>query len=152
MTDYGVNDGEDDKIRSLLMGRRIVDVAEGQYKQYGYPAAAGVLTLDDGTVLNVVPNIGGCSCGAGDYYIGSLSRVDNIITDVKVLVENTSDDKYEPDQRYVIAVWAADERINAVEIDGNDGNGYYGTGFQIYVTPASDPVSGASLDSSDKKE
>lgn len=34
---------------------------------------------------------------------------------------------------YKIFVIACEERINILSVAGDDGNGYYGTGYEIYV-------------------
>lgn len=67
----------DEATRDLLVGRRIVKAEMGEFKydhQYYSEPATGRLTLDDGTHVLVKPNIGGCSCGAGDYDLTSPRR------------------------------------------------------------------------------
>lgn len=124
-----------DKIRELLLGRRVVSAVEGDAVLYYSSEPAAVLTLDNGTVLNVIPNQGGCSCSAGDYHLTSLSTVDNIITDVQVVIEDEvdSDAAWSNGTTYTISVFAGMDQINLVRIDGDDGNGYYGTGFAVTV-------------------
>lgn len=123
----------DDAFAEHLLGRKVVSAEMGEYKSRIYTEPAAVLTLDDGTVLYVIPNQGGCLCSAGDYFVTAMNRVDNIITGVKV-VEEIVDHKYEEDKRFIISVFAGDEQVNLVEMDGSDGNGYYGTGFTMVVT------------------
>jgi len=119
---------ESSDLTPLFVGRKIVSVSQ-ETGEYGDPL--GFLTLDDGTVLEVQPNQG-CSCGAGDYFITSLATCDNVIMNVKV-EDVTTDDGWEEDHSYKIFVYTEHEAIAAVEIDGSDGNGYYGTGFWIGV-------------------
>lgn len=111
-------------MRDLLMGRQIVKVDDDH------------MLLDDGTVLKVAPNAGCGGCASGWYWIDQLNRVDNIITDVE-LEEDVEDVRpgsvAQPNRTYRIAVFAGHEKINAVTVEGNDGNGYYGTGFDILV-------------------
>jgi hypothetical protein len=38
---------------------------------------------------------------------------------------------------YRLFVYAANDRINVLSVEGDDGNGYYGTGFTLTVVPAS---------------
>lgn len=123
---YEILDQDDGKrISDLLLGRKVTKVNDDH------------LLLDNGTVIKVVPNEGGCICGAGDYYLEALNDCDNIITHVEVDVEGADDgDYYEVDLSYRIYVVAEDKRINLVEIDGNDGNGYYGTGYRLIVRVA----------------
>lgn len=112
---------DDTAIADLFLGRSIVAT----------DMEASTLTLSDGTVLTVEPNEGGCICGAGDYFLSSLSTTDNIITNVEVV--DTPLDEYEEAHRYNIFVYCDNTQINAVEIEGDDGNGYYGTGFWIGI-------------------
>lgn len=110
---------EQNRIENLLLGKSVVNV-EGD-----------TLTLSDGVEVKVVPNDGGCSCGAGDYHIATLNRVENIITDVKFKYDPSND--YTEGEGYQIFVLAGDEKINLLHVDGTDGNGYYGTGFHLTV-------------------
>jgi hypothetical protein len=138
-----LNHDDDEEISALLVGRRIVQAELGSFARpegaggrVRRDEAQGRLTLDDGTVVLVAPNDGGCSCGAGDYALTMLASWDNVITSVRVAVETDrleGDLLGEPDQTYVIYVVADAGEINAVQISGNDGNGYYGTGFELIV-------------------
>jgi hypothetical protein len=122
-------------ISALLVGRRIIAAEHGHFDQDWGDAPTGKLTLDNGTVILVTPNQGGCSCSAGDYDLTSLATCDNVITSVRVVVEEPDvEDWSEPDRSYRIYVVADAVEINAVQIDGNDGNGYYGTGYELIVT------------------
>jgi hypothetical protein len=129
MTTY-LTENDDDATRDLLLGRRITAVKLGA--EAGDDAQVdGQLTLDDGTVVDVVPNDGGCSCGAGDYVLTHLATVDNVITDVRLAVDEGSDG--EAAKTYRIFVYAGNEEINVMTVDGDDGNGYYGTGYALHV-------------------
>lgn len=139
-----IYNGDEDKTRALLVGRRIVAAEEGAFPvkpEYGYgPTASGRLTLDNGTQVLVVPNEGGCACSSGDYYLKHLAKVDNIITDVRLAVEDVpvieNGVTYTwTETSYRIYVVADAVEINAVQIDGDDGSGYYGTGYALYVVP-----------------
>lgn len=116
-----------DEIAELLTGRRIATVNED----------SETLELDDGTIVKVVPNDGGCSCGAGDYFLKALGATDAAITRAEVIVEDAVEGQEYGETRYRIQVYAAGVPVNAVVIEGDDGNGYYGTGFQLIVSPAS---------------
>lgn len=131
---YTLSEDDEQRTRDLLVGRRIVKAERGEWKQdrWYYPAT-GKLTLDDGTVIYVRPNIGGCSCGAGDYELEHLATVENAITDVRLVTEQNG--SYEESKSYRIYVIADAVEINAVQIDGDDGNGYYGTGYTLFVVP-----------------
>lgn len=121
-------------IEALLVGRRIVRAemlpAPMQIK---WRECTGVLELDDGTVVYVSPNRGGCACSAGDYDLTHLASVDNVITSVRTS-EDRSDDRYGEAATYRIFVVADATEINVVTVEGDDGNGYYGTGYELFVT------------------
>lgn len=130
---------DETKIQELLLGRRIVRAEQGgfEYKTEfgGRDTASGRLTLDDGTEVFVTPNEGGCSCSAGDYELTKLAKVDNIITSVRLAVEDEvpASTGGEDPHSYRIYVVADAVEINAVQIDGDDGNGWYGTGYELFI-------------------
>lgn len=108
-------------IAELLIGRKVTKIADDQ------------LELDDGTTLTLAGHEGGCSCSAGDYELTELSGCDNIITAVE-LANSPSGDGEEGDGTYRIFVFADNQKINLATFEGDDGNGYYGTGYSITVT------------------
>lgn len=131
-----LSQSDETQISALLTGRKIVAAEQGSFDRPGQnwgDRATGELTLDDDTVILVSPNQGGCSCDAGDYDLTALATCDNIITSVRLATECDNDESYESDQSYRIYVLADAVEINAVQIDGNDGNGYYGTGYELIV-------------------
>ena len=107
-------------MRKLLIGRRVVKVDEGNLS----------LTLDNGTVLKVDPNHG-CCCGAGCYYLDHLEAVNNVITDVEAA--NDYDEERDHPTAYRIYVYANGIRHELLRVVGDDGNGYYGTGYRLIV-------------------
>ncbi len=139
MTEIKTYDENDEaEIRALLLGRRIVAVQYGDTPrpdgQTWGNMPEGMLTLDDGTQVHVAPNDGACACGAGNYSLASLAAVDNVITSVRTAVEPHPDIPDDEDKNsYRIYVIADNVEINAVQIDGDDGNGYYGTGYELIV-------------------
>lgn len=134
---YRLNEEDRDKITALLMGRRVVKVDDEH------------LMLDDGTTLKAIGHDGGCACSAGCYDLSVLNGTDNVIT--RVEFDYAPADDYEhpahgkhPDDPtddwkgyYRIFVYADNQQINLMQVDGSDGNGYYGTGYEIVVRPAS---------------
>lgn len=144
MTAVELSEGSDlAEYEALFLGRRIVAAETGSFpmppKYYG--TASGRLTLDDGTQVLVSPNEGGCSCGAGDYELAHLATVDNIITAVRLEDDSTGDGVSRYDEvtkeyetgHYSIFVVADAQEINVARIEGDDGNGYYGTGYRLVV-------------------
>lgn len=108
------------KVEELLLYHKIVFITKVDDME-------AILTLDNGTELIVIGNEGCGGCAEGWYYIDDLNTCDNVITDVQCLTENDS-----ADGKYHIFVYAEDRRINCVSYDGSD-NGYYGTGYRLYV-------------------
>lgn len=133
---YKLNEDDRDKITALLMGRRVEKV-DGDH-----------IRLDDGTVIKAIGHYGGCSCSAGCYDLTVLNGVDNVITRVDYDYQPACDGDYpkrgaHPDDPtdewtgwYRIFVFADNQQINLMQFEGSDGNGYYGTGFEIVVRPA----------------
>ena len=114
--------GNIEAIRNLFVGKKVVK-AEGHE-----------LTLSDGTILEIVPNEGGCSCGAGDYYLDNINKFDSVITDVEVKVFGGESGTWDEDAHtYQLFVYSGGISTSVADIKGDDGNGYYGTGFDIYV-------------------
>src|SRR5688572_24022215 len=102
--------GDADAITELLMGRTVAKVSDAE------------LLLDDGTILRLEGNDGGCSCGAGDYELTELNGCENIITKVELV--NSPDGDYEPgDGTYRIFVYADNQKVNLATFEGTDGNG-----------------------------
>jgi hypothetical protein len=132
-------DSSDEEFAALLVGRRIVAAEFGSFARpggsgSGFDDAPGRLTLDDGTMVLVTPNDGGCSCTAGDYELTSLAAVDNIITSARSVAQPHPEYPDDEDAiSYRIYVYADNVEVNAVQVDGNDGNGYYGTGYKLMV-------------------
>ncbi len=110
---------DNEKIKSILVGRKIVS------------ANGNTLTLDNGTKLIVSPNDGGCSCGAGDYYLENINKFDNVITDAEVKI--ISLDNYDDEKFYQLFVYSGGISTSVADVHGGDGNGYYGTGFTLIV-------------------
>lgn len=91
------------------------------------------LTLDNGTELTFEGNEGCPGCISGWYYIEELSECDNVITNVEFVIDDDVKYKDYDNISYKIFVFAEDKRIKIAQIDGTDGNGYYGTGYAVYV-------------------
>lgn len=138
MTTHTVLTQDDEQgMRDALVGRRIVEAERGEFKtpaRWG-GTADGRLTLDDGTIILIAPNEGCGGCGNGWYALEHLATVDNAITDVRVATEGERDEYGEGPTSYRLYVFAGAEEINAVQVDGDDGNGYYGTGYELFVIP-----------------
>ena len=115
---------QEDEIKNLLIGHTITKV-DGE-----------TLMLDDGTKLTLMGNWGCGGCTSGNYDLTELNGCPNMIMNVE-FDEETITDSYEPDVAYRIFVYAENQKIKLAEFEGTDGNGYYGSGYWIEVTPTS---------------
>lgn len=132
-----VSESQQSEIEAMLMGRKVVKADEDH------------LLLDNGTVIKAIGHDGGCACSAGCYDLAVLNGVDNIITRVEFDYAPAGDGDYpehgkhpdDPDDKwtgyYRVFVFADNEQINLMQFNGSDGNGYYGTGFELLVREVS---------------
>lgn len=109
---------EEKEITELLLYRKIVKVEND------------TLYLDNGVELEVIPNEGCGGCNSGWYDISEINGCDNVITNVEFDCEDGVGE-YENETSYKIFVYAEDQKIKILQVDGTDGNGYYGTGYSI---------------------
>lgn len=107
---------DEETIKQMLIGHTVKKVNNN------------TLELDNGIQLKFYGNEG-CSCGAGCYDITELNECENAITNVEFIDE----DKYGGERIYRIFVYAENKQIKLLQCDGDDGNGYYGTGYHIEV-------------------
>lgn len=111
------------EITQLLLGRKVTKIGDN------------ALELDNGTILEFEGSHECCQY----YELTELNGIENIITKVELL--NDPDDPFDYPERegeggtYRIFVYAENQKVNLAVFDGTDGNGYYGTGYTIYVTP-----------------
>lgn len=116
------DDGDfEQKTRDLLLFHKVVKVEGGDQN--------AELTLDNGVKLYTEGNRGCGGCGNGWYYLVALNNCDNAITNVEACIDH--DDNLYCDT-YRLFVYAKDKKINLVQYEGED-NGYYGTGYDVYV-------------------
>lgn len=110
---------DEEEIRELLVGRKVKVDGDN-------------LILDNGIVLEVIANEGCGGCSSGWYSIIKLNEVDNAITNVEFDCDGDVANE-DDDTSYKIFVFCEDTRIKLLQVDGSDGNGYYGTGYTIKV-------------------
>lgn len=127
-------------LRKSLVGRSVVKVEmppKERVRMSSYQIAEGIVHLDDGTKLLIAGNEGCGGCPSGEYTLTMLNDIPlNGIMDVQMEVDQTVDSYGEGPTTYKIFVLAMDGRQPLAQIDGDDGNGYYGTGFYFsVVTP-----------------
>ena len=140
MDKYSFTDVEE--ICKVLVGRRIVEarmvsgsdlieLSREAYDRINNIDNVGVLTLDNGIQLFIEGNAGCGGCSSGWYDVSKVATTNNAIMGVRV--EYTDKDGYET--MYRLFVFSENEEVNAAVVEGSDGNGYYGTGFYVYVLP-----------------
>lgn len=117
MVDYT----EQEKIKNLLIGHSVKKV---DYR---------TLILDNGTQLQIIPNEGCGGCTSGLYEIEELNECSNIITNVIFEEGNLRENDTYADYYYKIFIFADNKKINLLTVSGTDGNGYYGSGYDIRV-------------------
>lgn len=128
-----------DRLMELLYGRKVVRVVKDPSQPESWSAGpTGWLYLDDGTVLKVWGNDGGCACSAGCYPLARLAEFDNAITNVEVDYKPDAEDwgyNGPPEERgfYRVHVFGVDTKAELLSCEGSDGNGYYGTGWWLQV-------------------
>lgn len=121
-------------LKELLVGQSILGVRTlDESDSTDGTDPVGKVVLSNGRILLVWGNDGGCSCGAGCYYLTELNDCDNIITNVEV-EENPAGDEDGGDGTYKVFVYAGHQKINLLTFVGDDGNGYYGTGWWLRVS------------------
>lgn len=123
MYDYNILNNEDEEeIKKLFIGRKVKIIKNDNQK--------AILKLDNEIELEVKANEGCGGCNSGWYSIENINNVDNAITNVELVC-----DKLENygGYSYKIFVFCEDTRINLLQVDGDDGNGYYGTGYEIII-------------------
>jgi hypothetical protein len=121
-----VEHDDEDRIKELLVGRRIVATEKD------------TLILDDGRRLIVEGNYGCGGCTSGNYWVDGVAGFDNVITSVDFRTDSRKgDDDWSRETVYRIFVYSNALAGEVVTVAGDDGNGYYGTGYRIYVKDAS---------------
>jgi len=117
---YRYSEEDTNSIKELLLWRTVVEVRGGSF------------ILDNGVELKVIPNEG-CICGAGDYYIEKMVTVPHAITDV--WFSDESSEYLGTKHTYKIFVLAFNmQEHELLVVEGDDGHGYCGTGYEIEVT------------------
>lgn len=120
-TSTTVSYNQEDVIRDFLMGQTVRKVS------------GDTLLLSNGTILQIEPNEGCGGCISGWYQLDELNECpDNAIMNVE-FVEEEDQEPYSYSGSYKVFVLAADRRIKLWEVSGDDGNGYYGSGYWINV-------------------
>lgn len=114
---YIPQEDNEEMIKKLLIGHSVKKVNEN------------TLELDNGIDLSFYGNDGCGGCPSGNYDITELNECKNIITNVEFV---DKEDGY-TEHSYKIFVYAENKEIKLLQCDGDDGNGWYGTGYHIDI-------------------
>jgi hypothetical protein len=118
-----------DKLRAAVIGHRIVSAEQGAPTSggwYGRRDRALILTLDDGTKVELIDTDDCCAYTALDSFLFDPSAVDHVITGV-----GTTDGYTQ------WHIYADMGDVLLLDVDWSSGNPfYYGYGFYIKVRPA----------------
>lgn len=108
----------------LLRGRYVTSV-EGS-----------VITLDDGTELYIYGNEGCGGCSSGWYWLEETFKQGSRRARIMSAYVDYDEDDKEPPSVYTIFVMVDGNptQLPLATVRGNDGNGYYGTGFTLTAT------------------
>lgn len=112
----------------LLVGHRIVEAVD--------QGDDAIFVLDDGQRIRVRGNEGCGGCANGYYYVTHIADVDNIITAVRCDTEPVPGEWHEEAYIYRMFVITGNGEIEALTVEGDDGNGYYGSGYSIEILEA----------------
>lgn len=132
------------KVEEIFLGKSIVAAER-------LSSGEGQLTLSDGARVRLVPNEGASCCSSGAYELKKLTACANVITRAQIEVEAYNGPKpgakgkrgkkgvaspYEDGHVYRLFVFTGQTKINVAHVEGDDGNGMYGSGFELFVRPA----------------
>lgn len=124
-------DSTPEEYAALLKGRYVTDITVSSDE------ASAAITLDNGTTLELIGSWG-CSCGNGVTYIKHIfQRGGRNARIMNARVETTHSDEryYETDYTIFAMIDGSPTQLPLATMQGYDENGYYGTGFTIYVRP-----------------
>lgn len=127
--DYVYNPDLDDW-EALLVGRRIVATEIKGFEE----ESCAIVTLDNGKRFRVKGNDGCGGCSSGWYWVTHLQGVDNIITSVSLETEPVSTGTMGwGEEAWIYRVFVITNGLSTefLRVEGDDGNGYYGTGYYL---------------------
>jgi hypothetical protein len=122
-----------DRLRKIMVGRRIVETRKIKAP---YHTDSIEFVLDNGTILKATESYGCGGCSNGYWSVDAPNDAPTqVITNVEVVDEfNTSG----PDEATLrMFVYAEGIKTEIVRSSGSD-NGYYGWGYEVFVTEKKD--------------
>lgn len=127
---------QEEKIKETLIGKQITRIEQKD-------AFTVEVTLDDGVILTLAGNEGGCCCGNGDWIISKLlsdsekpsGRVMNAWVNDRIDMDEDLGEIWGPVTVFIVA---EGRKYPLVEFTGQH-NGWYGHGFYANVTRITSP-------------
>lgn len=127
---------QEEKIKETLIGKQVTRIEQKD-------DFTVEVTLDDGVILTLTGNEGGCCCGSGDWTITELlsdsekpsGRIMNAWVDDQIEESEVYGNLQGP---ITVFIMAEGREYPLVEFDGYD-NGWYGHGFYASVTRITSP-------------
>ena len=127
---------QEEKIKETLIGKQITRIEQKD-------DFTVEVTLDDGVILTLAGNEGGCCCGNGDWTVSELlsdsekpsGRVMNAWVDDRIGADEEFGEILGP---ITVFIMVEGREYPLVEFDGYD-NGCYGHGFYANVTRITSP-------------
>ena len=101
-----------------------------------------VITLDNGTELRIWGNDGCMSCSNGSYWLEQVFKRGNSKARIMSAYVDCDEDDGNPSTVYTIfgMVDGNPPHLPLATVRGDDGNGYYGTGFTLTATIETPPA------------
>lgn len=137
MTDTYIDYTEIERLREVLVGRKILSVIPNHLGTYHGTVK---FVLDNGTVLTAMESDGGCACANGCFALSVAEGVAG--AGVITSVDMTEEVEYGVvgDGQSTISIFVYFEglpsAVKALTSDGGD-NGYYGWGFRFMLEEGS---------------
>lgn len=142
-----------DGVKELFVGQKITKVEKENITLTVWGSVdVGIMTLSNGVRIIAKPNEGCGGCDSGWYFLENINAIDHIITDVEITYKDKkeTDEAYGEEKKYVpiektdwdyyydttyfLKIYSEGVFVgNALEVVGSDGNGYYGTAFELIV-------------------
>lgn len=117
MSPQKIDHVDEDSIRETFVGRSIVS------------ATQNCLTLDDGTQVQLKGNNGSWGTADGNYWLDHVTAHPHIITGVALANIKNEDTA----RTYKLFVYSGATHTEVASFTGDDGNGWYGTGYTLKV-------------------
>lgn len=124
------HNSDDGLYTQLLRGRYVTSIDDG------------TITLDDGTELYIHGNEGGGGCESGWYWLENVYKQGSRRARIMSAYVAYGEDDEDAPSVYTLFVMVDSNptQLPLATVRGNDGNGYYGTGFTLTATVKTRPA------------